>query len=109
MTTPPPVYTAPNIPAAHVGDRPVPMTHEDRARLRTAASRATRLYPGPVGELVSRELLTWDEFGYRLGGGQLVMRLIDHILAAPLPDPPVAAEPKPRVTARVFPGIRRPA
>jgi hypothetical protein len=44
----------------------------------------TRLYPGPVGELVSRELLTWEEFGYRLGGGQLIMRLVDHVLTTPL-------------------------
>jgi len=44
----------------------------------------TRLYPGPVGEVLSRELLTWEEFGYRLGGSQLVMRLVDHVLKTPL-------------------------
>ena len=48
---------------------PVPMDHHEKARLRAAAFRVTRLYPGPVGELLSRELLTWEEFGYRLGGG----------------------------------------
>ena len=63
---------------------PVPMDHHEKMRLRAAAFRATRLHPGPVGELVSRELLTWEEFGYRLGGAQLVMRLVDHVLAAPL-------------------------
>ncbi len=63
---------------------PVPMDHPEKMRLRAAAFRATRLYPGPVGELVSRELLTWEEFGYRLGGGQLVLRLVDHVLTAPL-------------------------
>ena len=63
---------------------PVPMDHHEKMRLRAAAFRATRLYPGPVGELVSRELLTWEEFGYRLGGGQLVMRLVDQVLKAPL-------------------------
>jgi hypothetical protein len=30
------------------------------------------------------ELLTWEEFGYRLGGNQLVMRLVDHVLKTPL-------------------------
>ncbi len=63
---------------------PVPMDHHEKMRLRAAAFRATRLHPGPVGELVSRELLAWEEFGYRLGGGQLVMRLVDHVLATPL-------------------------
>jgi hypothetical protein len=34
-----------------------------------AAFRATLVYPGPVGELLCRELLDWEEFGYRFGGG----------------------------------------
>jgi hypothetical protein len=34
--------------------------------------------------MLSRELLTWEEFGYRLGGGQLVMRLVDHVLKSPI-------------------------
>jgi hypothetical protein len=60
------------------------MDHHEKMRLRAAAFRATRLYPGPVGELIQRELLTWEEFGYRLGGNQLVMRLVDVILKTPL-------------------------
>ena len=56
----------------------------------TAPRGAARLYPGPVGELLSRELLTWEEFGYRLGGSQLVMRLVDHVLKAPLAQGEVA-------------------
>jgi len=63
---------------------PVPMDHHEKMRLRAAAFRVTRLYPGPAGEVLSRELLTWEEFGYRLGGGALVMRLVDHILRSPL-------------------------
>jgi len=63
---------------------PVPMDHHEKMRLRAAAFRATRLYPGPVGELVSRELLTWEEFGYRLGGSALVMRLVDQVLKSPM-------------------------
>jgi hypothetical protein len=63
---------------------PVPMDHHEKMRLRAAAFRATRLYPGPVGELVSRELLTWEEFGYRLGGSALVMRLVDQVLQSPM-------------------------
>lgn len=60
------------------------MDHHEKMRLRAAAFRATRLYPGPVGELLQRELLTWEEFGYRLGGTMLVMRLVDVILKTPL-------------------------
>lgn len=32
------------------------MNHHERMRLRTAALRATQVYPGPVGELLSREV-----------------------------------------------------
>lgn len=63
---------------------PTPMDHHDKARLRAAAFRVTRLYPGPVGELLSREILTWEEMGWRLGGDRLVMRLVDHVMKAPL-------------------------
>lgn len=63
-----------------------PMGHPEKMRIRAAAFRVTRLYPGPVGELLRRELLTWEEFGYRLGGERLIMRLVDHALSAPLTD-----------------------
>ena len=63
---------------------PVPMDHHEKMRLRAAAFRVTRLYPGPVGELLSRELLTWEEFGYRFGGGAFIERLIDHVSSAPV-------------------------
>jgi hypothetical protein len=58
----------------------IPMDHQEKMRLRAAAFRATRLYPGPVGELISRELLSWEEFGYRLGGSRLVMGVVDQVL-----------------------------
>ena len=63
---------------------PVPINHREKMRLRAAAFRATRVYPGPVGELLSCELFSWEEFGYRLGGSQLIMRLVDHLLQAPI-------------------------
>jgi len=59
------------------------MDHHEKMRIRAAAFRATRLYPGPVGELVSRELLSWEDFGYRLGGNRLVMDLVEHVLNNP--------------------------
>ena len=55
-----------------------------------AASRGVPrayVYPGPVGELIARELLSWDEFGHRLGGNQMIMRLVEHVLWAPAAGP----------------------
>lgn len=63
----------------------VPMDHHEKMRIRAAAFRATRLYPGPVGELLSRELLTWEEFGMRLAGSGQIMPTVDYILKAALP------------------------
>lgn len=59
-----------------------PLDHHERMRLRAAAFRATRVYPGPVGELLSRELLSWEEFGYRLGSSGLVMGIVDAVMNA---------------------------
>ena len=77
---------APITPPKVLGESaPAPMDHHEKMRLRTAAFRATKLYPGPLGELVSRELLTWEEFGYRLGRGtnSLVLRLVEHVEKQP--------------------------
>ena len=56
------------------------MDHRSRTRLRAAAFRARLVYPGPVGELIARELLSWDEFGHLLGGNRMIMRLVEHVL-----------------------------
>lgn len=77
IPTPEPVYT---VPPPMAPGPPWPMDHHDKMRLRAAAFRAARLYPGPAGEVLSRELLTWEEFGYRLSNGGSVMRLVDHIM-----------------------------
>lgn len=60
----------------------VPMDHHERMRLRAAAFRATRVYPGAVGELLSRELLSWEEFGYRLGSQGLIMGIVNDVMNA---------------------------
>jgi hypothetical protein len=79
-----PLYVPPQPPpqTAPAQDPPPKFEQHERMRIRAAAFQAARLYPGPVGEMLSRELFTWDEFGYRLGGAALVMRLVDHILKA---------------------------
>ena len=63
---------------------PVGMDHQQRMQVRAAAFRAARVYPGPVGESLRRELLDWADFGYRFGGRTLVTRLIEHLSTAPL-------------------------
>lgn len=68
------------------------MDSVDRMRLRAAAFRATRVYPGPVGELVCRELLAFEEFGYILGLQGPTMKLVAHIEETPTKAPIVAAE-----------------
>lgn len=82
IPTPVPVYPGPTVTPP---GPPWPMDHHEKMRMRAAAHRATRLYPGPVGELLSREIASWEEFGFRLGGRHLVMRLVDHLMTAPTP------------------------
>ena len=107
-TTPPPVYSsrvedlAPPVAAA------VPrMAHAEKARYRTAACRARTLYPGPVGELVARELLTIEEFGWTLGAGSLGIKLVAAIEEAhraadalPPPDHPRPYSSVPHIRAK---------
>lgn len=49
------------------GDAPKLAFHE-QGRYRAAAGHARRVLPGPVGELVYRELSAYAEFGYRFAG-----------------------------------------
>jgi hypothetical protein len=60
---------------------PTPMDHHERSRVRRAAWLGTKLYPGPVGELIGRELLGWEELGYRLGEWGPAWRLIEFLEA----------------------------
>jgi hypothetical protein len=55
------------------------LTGGERRRLRFAAARAQSVYPGPVGELISRELVSWEQFGYRVGGRLLIVGLVDSV------------------------------
>jgi hypothetical protein len=55
----------------------------DIMRYRTAALRARRAYPGPIGELMSRELNAYADFGHRFSSDALIPRLAEEILAVP--------------------------
>ena len=84
MTAPvdvPPPVAVPAVPTA-AAER---MDHHVRMKLRAAAFRATRVYPGAVGEMLSRELLSFEEFGLRLSRDGLMMRVVEQIMNAELP------------------------
>lgn len=57
----------------------------ERHRLRAAAAWAPQVYPGPVGELISRELTAAQEMSWATHGSSLVTRLVDEVLRTPLP------------------------
>ncbi len=50
-----------------------------------AARRAQLVYPGPVGELLHQELVSWLQFGHLLGSS-LIFRVADELIQTP--DPP---------------------
>ena len=79
---PPIDLTSPSPSPIH---RPDKLEQHERMQLRTAAVRAKQVYPGPVGELISRELLDWEQFGYRTGGAGLVRALVDAVLKVEKP------------------------
>jgi hypothetical protein len=74
-------HSVPAPPAAR-GDAPRLPLHE-QARYRAAAHHARRVFPGPVGELVSTELLACAEFGHELADDGLGSRLAAQVLALP--------------------------
>jgi hypothetical protein len=66
---------------AHAG--PVSLPLQDKQRIRAAAAAAPKRYPGPVGQLLQKELLAWEEFGYRLGGHSFIIHLVEHLTKPP--------------------------
>lgn len=57
-----------------------------KSRFRAAAHHAKRAYPGAIGELLSREILSWEQVGYRLGGWALMSQVVDQVLEQPTSD-----------------------
>ena len=53
------------------------LTHHEKLRIAQAAFYIRQLCPGPIGEVAARELMTWEEFGYRLGRDKLVMATVE--------------------------------
>jgi len=71
-------------PAEH---HPPAVESQDRTRIQIAARYALSTYPGPVGDLIHRELQAFLEFGYRFGDGTgLAARLVEHVMATAQPN-----------------------
>lgn len=70
-------------PLIVTGSAPERAPLHEQSRLRAAASHATRVLPGPIGELVARELRSCAEFGYTLPPDALLARVAAEILARP--------------------------
>lgn len=68
------------------GVGPDRMDTSTKERLRHAADRAGQRYPGPVGELLRQELLSWMVFGHLLGSA-LIMQVADELIRRPQPAP----------------------
>lgn len=64
----------------------------ERERIKAAAARALKVFPGPIGAFLSRELVAWEQVGLRFENGSLTARTIDAILATPIPHPPCPAQ-----------------
>jgi len=68
------------------------MDLDELKRLGAAAFWAKRICLGPVGELLSRELRSWEEFGYRLGTQGMTIGIVDAVLKARTSSPRRPAE-----------------
>jgi len=67
-------------------DTPRSMDPHEKLKLRTAAYRVRNLdLPPGIAELIARELMVWEEFGYRLGTSSLVRQVVDEIMKWPTP------------------------
>ncbi|WP_214370844.1 hypothetical protein [Pseudonocardia sp. H11422] len=68
----------------------------DVVRIRVAAARALQVYPGPVGQLVARELYAYLELGWLLPHDGLAERIIRDVLDSPAPGRPAGGASAPR-------------
>jgi hypothetical protein len=76
-------------PAQDPDDVRRPMELPAKEALLDAAGRARLLYPGPVGELLHQELVSWLQFGHLLGSA-LIFRVVDELNQAPDPASPAS-------------------
>lgn len=63
----------------------------DVQQLGLASSRARARYPGPVGELIVREIWAYTDFGHRFDSTGAVPRIVAELLADPVSGPAAAS------------------
>lgn len=85
------MFTLPKHAPDPIPGRPDKLEQHEKMQLRAAAYRATKLYPGVVGQLISDELLAVEDFGYVFVNGGRTSLLLEHVLATPLPGQDTAA------------------
>ena len=56
-----------------------PMIYEEKVELRNLALKAKRFLDYPLGDLASRELLAWEDFGYRFSKCSMVSDLVEYV------------------------------
>lgn len=56
-----------------------------RLRIRAAVNRLPKLYPPIISHFLIIEILLWEQFGYRIGGYDKMIRLTDSVLRMPIP------------------------
>jgi hypothetical protein len=82
--------------------------HLDQSHYDAAAEDALRRYPGPVGELLHREITAYARFGHQFAtdGDALIPHLTTHLLSPPgtVPDP---LPPRPTPGPTLWPCARR--
>jgi hypothetical protein len=65
-----------------------------------AARFSLQAYPGPIGELIDRELRSYVDTGRQLPAGSIPERLLANLLQTQEPAPSTVAEPEPTLPAR---------
>jgi hypothetical protein len=61
---------------------------DQQRRIRNAAHRAKKVYPGPVGELLGQELNAYADFSFLWCDGRVTNRMnaiVDEVLGRPVP------------------------
>lgn len=62
------------------------LTFDEKARVREAANRARLVYSDAVGRLIHRELMAYQEFGFRFEPPGFSLQVVDEVFATPLPE-----------------------
>lgn len=77
-----PLHGVPNISVATKS--PGAIDAAKKIEITQAQLKATRLYPGPVGELVAKELSDYAKFGFRFDQAGFSERLLQQVLETEL-------------------------